>query len=50
MGMDQWGKQSAAENYALEGIAIVLTVWLAASAVRTDLDFIWQSLAILFKL
>jgi hypothetical protein len=50
MGMGQWGKRSAAEGYALEGIAVVLTVWLAASAVRADLDFIWQSLAILFRL
>jgi hypothetical protein len=50
MGMGQWGKRSAAEGYALEGIAVVLTVWLAASAVRADLDSIWQSLAILFRL
>ena len=50
MDMDQWGNRSAAEGYALEGIAVVLTVWLATSAVRADLDFIWHSLAILFKL
>lgn len=50
MGMDQWGKHTATEGYGLEGIAVVLTVWLAASAVRPDLDFIWQSVAILFKL
>ena len=50
MGMDQWGKRSATEGNALESIAVVMTVWLAASAVRADLDFIWQSLAILFKL
>lgn len=48
MGMDQWGNRAAPEGYALEGIAVVLTAWLAASAVRADLDFIWQSLAILF--
>jgi len=50
MGMDQWGKRSATEGYGLEGIAVVLTVWLAASAVRADLDFIRRSLAILFRL
>ncbi|MGQ0384726.1 MAG: hypothetical protein ACT4UP_08620 [Gammaproteobacteria bacterium] len=48
--MDRWGTRNAADSHALEGIAVALTAWLAASAIRADLDLLWQTMAILFRL
>lgn len=40
----------APDGGMLETIAGCIAGWLAASAARTDLDFIWQSLRLLFNL
>jgi len=48
MGMERWGTRDAADSYAVEAIAVAATAWLAASAVRAELDLIWQTLSILF--
>jgi len=33
----------------LETVAACIAGWLAANAARTDLDFVWQALGLLFK-
>lgn len=34
----------------LQTLAACIAGWLAANAARTDLDFVWQSLGLLFNL
>lgn len=48
--MKRWGWSGCGDSYALEGIAVAMTGWLAAGALRPDLDLIWQSLSFLFSL
>jgi hypothetical protein len=50
MRMNRGESSSWSDSHAFEGIAVALTGWLAASALRPDLDLIWQSLSFLFSL
>jgi len=34
----------------LDVVAACIAGWLAATAARSDLDFVWQSLALLFNI
>ncbi len=50
MGMHGWGGSGLTDSCVLEGVAVALAAGLAASAIRADLDFVWQTISILFTL
>lgn len=50
MGMN-WSRSAfGPDGGMLETIAVCIAGWLAANAARTDLDFVWQSLGLLFNI